>query len=239
MRLILSTLFISISSLLFAQITIEQQVISSFFVNGNGSIILSSTGGQVENTTSEYSNGYISQGFEQGNLKKLGISFSILSPECNNGDPYQVEIQLDSVCTDGLGQIILEGFEENEVILIDEPGSYSLTINCDNGSNHSDTIVIPDVVLPGCNLEFYNVITPAHELSYWHIENIESEGFKENKVTIFNRWGAILWEGENYDNQEVAWFGMDQDGTILPQATYYYAVEVNQEVFTGFIELVR
>lgn len=70
------------------------------------------------------------------------------------------------------------------------------------------------------------------------------EGFPNNTVRIFNRWGAKVFDGSGYDNQSVVWDGSSPDALIsgpAPAGTYYYVVELvpDEEPFTGYIQLIR
>ena len=49
------------------------------------------------------------------------------------------------------------------------------------------------------------------------------EGHPNHKVSVFNRWGNMIFEGENYQNN---WDGT-WNGGRLPQGTYFYMVELN------------
>lgn len=50
--------------------------------------------------------------------------------------------------------------------------------------------------------------------------------YPENRVTIFNRNGTLLWEANGYDNNRVAFRGMSTGQLLLPAGTYFYIVEV-------------
>jgi gliding motility-associated-like protein len=78
------------------------------------------------------------------------------------------------------------------------------------------------------------------------IENIEA--YPQNKITIFNRWGNVVYEKAGYTN-EAGWNGnTDEDGamgsTKVPEGTYFYVLETgastinplkNPEQLSGFI----
>ena len=56
---------------------------------------------------------------------------------------------------------------------------------------------------------------------------------------IFNRWGDKILEFDNYDNINTIWDGTDKKGTLLPPNTYYYVVEVNNELSeAGWVQIV-
>ncbi len=74
------------------------------------------------------------------------------------------------------------------------------------------------------------------------IEGIEL--FPNNTLKIFNRWGVLVFEESQYQNN---WDGKTQstftiNGDDLPTATYYYVFDtndVNKGIVTGYIYLQR
>lgn len=97
----------------------------------------------------------------------------------------------------------------------------------------------PSVVELDFDLKFYSGITPNGDdkNDVWIIENIEQ--FPENSVKIFNRWGEIVWKGDNYDNENVVWAGDNEGGSKMADATYFYIAEINGSVYKGWVELTR
>lgn len=74
----------------------------------------------------------------------------------------------------------------------------------------------------------------------FYLENIETlPDTKENKVTIFNRWGDVVFEVENYDNTDNVFRGINSSGNDLPAGTYFYRIKFasGREEKTGFIAL--
>ena len=64
---------------------------------------------------------------------------------------------------------------------------------------------------------------------------------RSNKVSIFNRWGDIVWEAANYDNTNVVFTGQNKHGEDLPSATYFYKVEFNSShpSLMGYLTIKR
>ncbi len=62
-----------------------------------------------------------------------------------------------------------------------------------------------------------------------------------NRVQVFNRWGQLVYEAENYDN---SWEGTNL-GQNLPDATYYYIVAVDDPqfeeptIYKGTVTIIR
>lgn len=66
------------------------------------------------------------------------------------------------------------------------------------------------------------------------------EGAAQNKVTIYNRWGDVVSEIDNYDNLSRVFAGQTNSGKDLPTATYFYKMDFsNGKSITGFITLKR
>lgn len=65
------------------------------------------------------------------------------------------------------------------------------------------------------------------------------EDFPENKLIIFNRWGNIVYEEDNYQNI-APWIGTNESGEDLPEGTYFVVVELTGvDNLKGYLELRR
>lgn len=70
------------------------------------------------------------------------------------------------------------------------------------------------------------------------------EGFPANRISIFNRWGNVVYKAAGYDNGSVRWDGSSPDALIggqVPAGTYFYVLELGDgmEPLTGYIHLNR
>ena len=63
------------------------------------------------------------------------------------------------------------------------------------------------------------------------------ELYPVNKFLVFNRWGNIVYSKDNYANE---WDGKGNNGTDLPDGTYFLILEIpGSELNKGFVELRR
>ena len=109
------------------------------------------------------------------------------------------------------------------------PLAFSTTVTDANGCAKSKPISVPFVY---CDIQ--KGISP------------NKDGFNEffdlrlldvRHLSIFNRYGVKVYSQDNYYDQ---WVGQTDDGTILPDATYYYQIEFNNgPLKTGWIYINR
>ncbi|MGB4974586.1 MAG: gliding motility-associated C-terminal domain-containing protein, partial [Cyclobacteriaceae bacterium] len=64
---------------------------------------------------------------------------------------------------------------------------------------------------------------------------------KNNKVTIFNRWGDQVFETTNYNNSTNVFRGLSNDGNELPNGIYFYKIEFvsGRPVQSGYLSLKK
>jgi len=65
------------------------------------------------------------------------------------------------------------------------------------------------------------------------------DAYPNNKLMIFNRWGNSIYEKVGYSND---WNGTWNGQTMLPDGTYFYILELNDDEarkFSGFIQIHR
>jgi gliding motility-associated-like protein len=94
------------------------------------------------------------------------------------------------------------------------------------------------------DLTIYNGISPNGDglNDIWIIEYLDVlEETKNNKVSVYNRWGDVVWETENYDNQERVFKGLNKNGNEVSSGTYFYKIEFSsgRKAETGYLALKR
>ena len=55
-------------------------------------------------------------------------------------------------------------------------------------------------------------------------------------VSIFNRWGKLVWQSNSYNNQ---WDGTNNEGEPLPDGNYFYTIICNGNDYNGTVILMR
>ena len=104
-----------------------------------------------------------------------------------------------------------------------------------NGCESSDEVVVEVIddftVIPS------NVFTPDGNgiNDTWFIDNIVN--YNNARVVIFNLWGDIIFESDNYQNEWDGTFNND----LLPAGNYYYVISNpdHDKVYRGTITLLR
>jgi len=129
---------------------------------------------------------------------------------------------------------------QNPIHYYPQSGTYTVTLIVMNANGCLDTVTKVLVVYEG--LIIPNVFTPDAngQNDVWYIPN---SGVKEFHVTIFDRWGAKVWETTA---DEIRWDGRSMAGNLLTDGTYYYTLEfvfirsAGEEMknLTGFVSLL-
>ena len=93
-------------------------------------------------------------------------------------------------------------------------------------------------------IEVFNGVSPNNDgknetFLIRHIEKLN--GTRQNHVTIYNRWGDMVWEGFDYDNASVVFVGKSKDNNDLPSGIYFFKIEFSSglKVQTGYLSLRR
>ncbi|MFT5183589.1 MAG: gliding motility-associated-like protein [Flavobacteriales bacterium] len=219
------------------QVTLDRQVIGTAAIEGSGSLLISSTAGQPEHTTESNVNGMISQGFQQPPNDFVEPLTELLLPACAGEDAAVFSIDLLQCPA---ATIFIDGEElgDNQVTLAE--GQYQLLVIGD-GCFLMDSIVVNFEELSLCDIQFFSGFSPnGDDLNdHWIIENIEFSAHANNTVSVFSRWGDLVWEVLDYNNADRVFSGVSNSGDLLPAGVYYYVFESGEFSKNGFIELMR
>ncbi len=239
MKFILLLIALMVTTSAFSQIVAGRQVLGSCgtqSVSGNTSI--SGTVGESIIGTKQAPSAALTQGFQQG--KTTGVI--VITVETENASC--------PTSTDGIARInSLIGCDPPYVITWSDgtigefadrltPGSHSVSVVSGNCAGQI-SFFIGSGPAEDCRIRFFNAFSPNGDLynDIWRIENIQLPEFSKNKVEIYNRWGQLVWDGENYNNASVFWDGRTSEGNQLPAGTYYFIANFSGVLHKGFIEL--
>jgi len=107
----------------------------------------------------------------------------------------------------------------------------------ENNSGRDTASVIIDINCSKINI--YSGFSPNSDNinDYFRIEGLEE--FPNNRVDIFNRWGAKVYSTENYDNGN-PWRGR-WNNVDLPSGTYFYHIDLGDgsDPITGYVHVRR
>jgi gliding motility-associated-like protein len=111
---------------------------------------------------------------------------------------------------------------------------------CDTGEVR---ILVKEKIKPPVDttteVDIPNAITPNGDgkNDFFVIDNIEK--FTKSELTVFNRWGEILYRSKAYNGQ---WGGTNQNGEPLAEGTYYYILRLNVDdgkILRGDVTILR
>lgn len=122
------------------------------------------------------------------------------------------------------------------------PGVYYFYVTDGNFNIYDSVTIVETQVECADELTFYHGITPNGDNNndFWTVEGLEL--VKDNVVSIFNRWGDMVWSTKDYDNNpsgDKVWKGKSKTGAELPDATYFYVIEAGGKVYKGWVELTH
>src|SRR5690606_32947384 len=92
----------------------------------------------------------------------------------------------------------------------------------------------------------YNYVSVNNDVvnDFFHIDGLRNI-FLNNKIEVYNRWGALVWSG---DNNSPEWDGIATKGIVfpdgkIPDGTYFYVLHLNDpdysEPLKGFLYLTH
>ena len=103
------------------------------------------------------------------------------------------------------------------------PGDYFVQVTDARGCKSTpevSAVLVKDRRLP-C-MDIRSVISPDGDGSNEEFLINCIQEFPGNRLFIYNRWGQLVFQAENYNND---WNGVTQSGEPLPEGAYYYILE--------------
>jgi gliding motility-associated-like protein len=175
-----------------------------------------------------------------GGFVSIDLTQFISDPD-NNLDP--ASLQVVGNATQRGGKTTLSGFSlDIDYSGINFSGNDFITIRiCDQLGVCIEKQFVIEVI---GDINVYNGISPNGDgkNDTWIIEYIDLfPDTQTNHVTIYNRWGDVVWEASNYDNSSVVFSGINKNGGELSTGSYFYKIEFEggRESITGYLSLKR
>ncbi len=128
------------------------------------------------------------------------------------------------------------GFYQNPTYVYSATGTYTVCLAMQTTEGCVDTVcqeieVIPLEIIVH-NLVFPNVVTPNGDNMNDALYFKDLEFFGTNKLEVFNRWGQLVYQKDNYLNDWVP--------DNVSDGTYYYILTIeNGEKYTRFLEIFK
>lgn len=146
-------------------------------------------------------------------------NFSEIAPICKTSTAPILE----TISPNGIS-----GVWSPAVIDLSKEATYMFIPNADQCANSQSLVIKPVICEP------QKGISPNGDglNDYFDLSD-----FKVKKLTVFNRYGIVVFSLDNYTKQ---WHGHTNSGKELPDGTYYYVIEQeNDKPLTGWIYVIR
>lgn len=189
--------------------------------------------------------------------------------ELTTGEVLTGDMEVEKMSTKRYWEIVTGGPISQTSILLpfddeDDLGGENLIVVASNNSTgpyaNVSAAIVPGVVTPGFipskphpiqkyyavalllterDIEVFNAVSAGSDgkNDFFTIRNIEF--YPENRVTIHNRWGDLVFEMNGYDNVQNVFRGVSKNGNELPSGTYFYSINLGDgsEKKTGYLVL--
>ncbi len=147
----------------------------------------------------------------------------------------------------------------NQAIVAGEPVGFDFQLMdlSDNDSytenEATETIVPSDACTDGgtpIGFEIFNGITPNGDGSNDYFRVLGIENYPDNQLKIYNRWGVLVYESENYGQGNNLFYGISegratfQKDKELPSGTYFYILTFSgpnpgKDSYSGYLYINR
>ena len=86
-----------------------------------------------------------------------------------------------------------------------------------------------NITFQGCMIDIPTAFTPDGDFTndLWELNEID-QLFPKNTVSVYNRWGALLFQSEEGKYNAAPWDGTYND-QLLPVGSYYFIIDLNEE----------
>ena len=184
----------------------------------------------VSNQGSAYSLIRIGALFSHNNYNSDSYAPIVSTPQVVNQNDYLIDslgwTKIEgSFVAKGGEEYLTFGYFEDSVSVFDTLNTHTDEFISKSAYYFIDGIELIEVI------SIPNVITPNDDNSNEFFEL----NFNYKKVSIFNRWGDLIWVGS--DGQY--WNGRTQNGVNVSEGTYFYIIETDTKKHQGFVQVIR
>lgn len=122
--------------------------------------------------------------------------------------------------------------EQNPTHTYLNPGVYAVCLKISNDNGCIDSLCQQITVVPA-EITAPNIITVNNDGTNELLEFKYLEFYPDNEISIFNRWGTLLYSKKGYLN--------DWSADEYTEGTYFYILKVNEidKTYSGFFQLVK
>lgn len=204
-----------------------------------------SSGGTSATETFEYGEGNtytiaVSDLCGQSATGSITVTDGALLTSNDPDNPYCVGVNTGNLFQGGVAPITYS--YDDQVIFQNNDNTFGSTLQgmyTVSASDECGQTVSEDLEFIVCDTWVPNVFTPGNDdmNDFFVIDGLNEQSFPNSTLTIYNRWGNIVFEDPNYLNN---WNGTDPNGGELSEGTYYYVFERSDgENFSGHLMIFR
>jgi gliding motility-associated-like protein len=172
----------------------------------------------------------------------MPVNIDVLAND-NDPDNAVSELTIVSVSTPQLGTAVIDNGQVVYQAYSTNSGTDSFTYVISDPSGLTDTATVTIQYI-------YSTLLVSEGFSpngdgvndTWYIRSIE--GFRNNSVKIFDRWGILVYQRNQYDNIQ-GWDGRanigQESAKLLDEGTYYYILDLgnNKKPMSGYVTIVH
>lgn len=122
----------------------------------------------------------------------------------------------------------------NPTVIASSDAIYRVTITDSNGCISVDSV---NVCIKAAEVTAINVLTPNNDGKNDELIFPGLADHPGNKLTIFNRWGNVVFEAEDYQIVGILFTG-ERNGERLPPDTYYYILKYDKKVVKSALTIL-
>jgi len=123
-------------------------------------------------------------------------------------------------------------FEQNPTHMYPDPGDYMICLYVENAAGCQDSLCQIVPVAPA-EVAIPNIVTPNGDGINDLLEFQYLEFYPNNRLSIIDRWGVVVYEATNYEN--------DWDASEYSDGTYFFYLTLTgtDKEYSGFIQVVK